>query len=376
MDRPSLELSHLFKTDIPLDVFGIPEIVDIEPTHNCNFRCIQCHVPYESLTMASLDAEALRRSVVGFEGKWATVGATHEPAMHPKFPELISVLTDAGMKIDLTTNGSFFTDKLISQIKHGNFASITVSFDGARKETYERIRHLANYQRTLDRVMTFKNAIGNEKTRWTSNYTVLKSNIEEIHEAVQLWDHNNFDLITFISMVVRNKDESLLREALDESTDDLRCTVLKAARDVIASRRRISLASPCILGSGLEAEYPNNVRGNFVFSNHSGVIRMDNVRPHFMLGQFPGVPIPCRAPYKHVRITYHGDIQLCYKFPIGNINQTSLIDAWNGEEANRVRKMINDDVDICNSCEFYRFCIRADSVDPSDDSNWRSGNAK
>src|SRR6185436_6009635 len=90
----------------PLTELGPPEMIEIEPIHTCNLRCVMCHVSYETLSHARLDVEVLLRHLRGLEGCYAAVGATHEPAAHPQFGRLIRGLHERGMRIQFTTNGT------------------------------------------------------------------------------------------------------------------------------------------------------------------------------------------------------------------------------------------------------------------------------
>ena len=104
-----------FYSPVSLDAFGLPEVVEIEPIHSCNLRCIMCHVSYEELTRTSLNPSFVQ-NLDGLQGKWAKVGSLYEPMAHPDIVEIMNGLSDIGMKIDLISNGSLFTDRLIQGV--------------------------------------------------------------------------------------------------------------------------------------------------------------------------------------------------------------------------------------------------------------------
>ncbi len=139
------------QSDTPLNIFGLPEVLEIEPIHTCNLRCIMCHVSYEKLSKQRLDIKFLDH-IQGLEGKWAKLGSLYEPVAHPDFDRIVRGLTERGMDIDLITNGTLFTASLIERIKDCNFANVTISFDGVRPETYERIRARANFVMAIERI--------------------------------------------------------------------------------------------------------------------------------------------------------------------------------------------------------------------------------
>ena len=47
---------------VPLSELGPPEMIEIEPIHTCNLRCVMCHVSYEKLTHEKL--EEVARTVI------------------------------------------------------------------------------------------------------------------------------------------------------------------------------------------------------------------------------------------------------------------------------------------------------------------------
>src|SRR4051812_35404163 len=121
-----------------------PEIVEMELMHTCNLRCTMCYVSYSTMTKQRLDPAFVER-LSGLKGKWAKIGAQCEPVAHPSFAQIATAITGQGMRIDLTTNGTLFTDKLIKAVEGCNFQNITLSFDGATPQMFERIRRGARF---------------------------------------------------------------------------------------------------------------------------------------------------------------------------------------------------------------------------------------
>ena len=64
---------------------------------------------------------------------------------------------------------------------------------------------------------------------------------------------------------------------------------------------------------------------------------------------------------------------MCSKFTIGHIDQDgSLIDIWRGFMAQKIRAAISRNPKICYTCDYYRFCIKAGSIDPTVSENFES----
>jgi radical SAM protein with 4Fe4S-binding SPASM domain len=103
-------------------------------------------------------------------------------------------------------------------------------------------------------------------------------------------------------------------------------------------------------------------------SEHPEGRKPTNPNPYFQNGQFPGIPVPCRSPYKRARINYDGTVQMCERYVVGSIYRNSLMEIWNGPKVATLRSNIAKDHRICARCDYFRFCIRANNVDYSDDS--------
>ncbi|PZO41450.1 MAG: hypothetical protein DCF19_09610 [Pseudanabaena frigida] len=365
------EQANKYRPTKSLTEFDLPELIRIEPIHTCNLRCVMCHVSYEKLTNAKIDVSLLAKRLKGLEGKWVDIGATHEPTAHPSFSDLVLSLSDLDMKVNMTTNGTLLTPNLVKTIADCNFEMVTISFDGCRKETYESIRRNANYEQTISRILDFKNTVKNDVFFMVNN-TVMKRNMNEVVESVDFWETMDFNALFFIAMVVRDSNEILANESLAKQMDAYYKLLNDAARRVIEKNYKISIGSAAFnQPSSLKESYPNSFIDGYVKS--SNIQSRSPFQPidYFQNGDYPGMHVGCRSPFKAVSINYHGDVYLCQNlFKIGNIYEQDLVDIWYGEEAKRVRRVLLGDSTVCLKCEYYLFCINSKNVDYSEATNF------
>jgi len=344
---------------------GPPEIIEIEPTFACNLRCIQCHVSYQKLPNTMIDFKFVKH-LKGLKGKWVVLGSNYEPMVHPKFRDIVVALSGLGLKIDLLTNGTLFTEAMSNQLADCNLSNITISFDGIRKKTYESIRRKANYERTIERILYFKNRVTNEKTYFAVNNTLMRRNIDEVVESVDFWEKQGFDHIGFIIMALRDLNEAIKQESLENMMDYIYERLEEAAKRVIENNYRITLSGAGLKDlSELKAIYPANFVGGCVKSNNPQARTPFNPGEFVQNGYYPGMPVQCRSPFKSARILYNGNVELCYQFPIGNIYDNDLLDIWYGEKAQRVREYLMRNSKVCHACEYYNLCIKAGELDYS-----------
>lgn len=356
----------------PLTELALPEFIEIEPTYTCNLRCIQCHVSYQALSDTRLDP-AFVKNLKGMEGRWVSLGYNYEPMAHPQFAEIIDGLRALNMKLDLITNGTLLTPRVIERIRHADFRNVVISFDGIRKETYERIRRHADHTVALKRIHAFKEAVTSPDTYFAVNNTLMRSSLDELPETVEHWERAGFDHLGLIAMVLRDDNPVLRAESLSPNMDKVIAAVERAAARVIKNRYRITLSAAALNHDfPLRAEYPELFKGGCVRSANPEARLPFDARNYFQSGAYPGMSVPCRSPFKAVRILHNGDVQLCSQFVIGNIRHESLKTIWYGKRARHLREHIRKRGEVCRACEYYNFCIKAGEVDLNRQENFYS----
>lgn len=352
----------------------LPHTIEIEPTNSCNLRCRMCHVsfmpdePRPTLDVALLD------KLDCLKGAYFSVGSSFEPMMHRDFASIIRKITDIGGAIELISNGSLISNDIASALLDCDLRLMTFSFDGIKPATYEHIRRRSNYPKTMDAILNLRGRFTGRSTEFAINSTIMRRNVPEIVESVAFWDAAGFDLLRFINMVVRNNEPELIRESLypDEIRQQYRKELDAAALDVIAERRNITLTNPWFRQSPIAAEFPRNVLGSIVVSDRPGARVPHNVRRD-QLGAGPGMSFSCNSPWTFARISHDGDVQLCYQFSIGNLKTQSFEEIWFGDKAEAVRRRVIAERQLCETCDYYRFCINGLGIDTDDKESYLAG---
>ncbi|MCD4830506.1 MAG: radical SAM protein [Anaerohalosphaeraceae bacterium] len=338
-----------------------PELVEIEPVHNCNLRCLMCHVRDEKLTNTKLDISCFRH-LNGIEGKWVLLGSGYEPFMHPDIVKIIQRLSELGANIDLTTNGTLLNPKTVSAITGANFKNVSFSVDGVSRKTYETIRLNACFDSTIENIANFRQQM--KDCYCAINYTVSKINLNEVSDAVDFFEEKGFNHLGFISMVVRSESGDVKKLSTEKDLAEYVRQLDEAAQKIINGKYRITISSPLFLHNDyLSEKYKANLLDTTLKSNNEYAKVPFNPRNSFQTGSFAGMKIDCRSPFVFARILYDGTVLLCNKFDIGSIYQDSLRDIWYSGRANFVRRLIMENPRICKSCDYYRFCLRADELD-------------
>ena len=201
---------------------------------DCNIHCIMCeeHSPYSSLQRERIlakrpkrrmDIALIRRVLQEAQGtplREIIPSTMGEPLVYQHFDEIVSLCAQYGIKLNLTTNGTFpgrgaqaWAECLVPVT-----SDVKISWNGAHKRTQEAIMQGIRWEQVLKNVRTFIGvrdayaASGGNRCRVTFQMTFLQTNVEELAAIVQLaaslgvdrvkghhlWVH--FDEISSLSM--------------------------------------------------------------------------------------------------------------------------------------------------------------------------------
>lgn len=129
--------------------------VKVESTKACNLKCPGCRRNYTQGTISSepgprhLLPGALWRilattnmMVVRFEGDG-------EPTCNPRLKELVGMCCGAGVRSAMTSNATLLNEDYVKFLEEHGMSRIHVSFDGAEKDTFEKLRVGADYEKVL-----------------------------------------------------------------------------------------------------------------------------------------------------------------------------------------------------------------------------------
>jgi len=128
--------------------------VKVETTKVCNLKCVGCRRNY-STSISSAPGEkhlttgdlwrilaSTSMMLVRFEGDG-------EPLCNPHFKDLMSMCMSVGVRSAMTCNGTLLDEAYIKFLEDHGMARIHISFDGAHKDTFEKLRVGADYDKVL-----------------------------------------------------------------------------------------------------------------------------------------------------------------------------------------------------------------------------------
>lgn len=164
-----------------LEVPYAPYRLWIEPTNQCNLKCVMC--PNHALPRSSLgfmDFGLYRSLIDQVAGAVHDVNLHHrgEPTLHPKLVDMVAYADSKGVKIKLHTNATALTENLSRGLIQAGLRVMSFSFDGYKAETYEAIRIGAKFDRTLVHIQRFLKLKRELKA----------DRLRTVVEVMELWD--------------------------------------------------------------------------------------------------------------------------------------------------------------------------------------------
>jgi radical SAM protein with 4Fe4S-binding SPASM domain len=201
-----------------LDAHPVEYIV--ETTAKCNLYCPMC--PRETHKQPKEDmADEIFNRLVEESGRSAEhmmLIGLGEPFMDPKIFERIEFCERHSISTLLSTNGTFLDERMSARLLDSPLEHITLSFDGATKESFEYYRKGARFEKVRDNFVRFarmKHERGS-KLQVVVQMVRMERNAAEVDDFVRFWS-----AVPGVDQVRIKEDETnLMRPDTGHATDD------------------------------------------------------------------------------------------------------------------------------------------------------------
>ena len=170
---------------------ALPVEYIVETTAKCNLYCLMCPRETHPQPKSDMTSEVFER-LVGEAGKTAEhmmLIGLGEPFMDPHIFERIEFCHRHSVSTLLSTNGTFLDEKLSARVLDSPLEQITLSFDGAKKETFEFYRKGAKFEKVRDNFVRFarlKRERGS-KLQIVVQMVRMEGNAGEVDEFLRFW---------------------------------------------------------------------------------------------------------------------------------------------------------------------------------------------
>ena len=128
-------------------------------TDGCNMRCPHCFMYAGCKTENELTCDEIIEFLTAFKknGGNTVTFSGGEVTTRNDFSNIINRTFQLGIKIDVFTNGTLWTDEMINELS-SKISEVQISIDGYNEEENARIRGKGNFEKALSTVDKFVNA--------------------------------------------------------------------------------------------------------------------------------------------------------------------------------------------------------------------------
>ncbi len=183
-------------------VLPFPLHLDIESVSACNLKCIMCPWHGEQFKDLNLKGGGLgymkwdlfvkiMDEAAKFKVPSIKFNYRGEPLLHPKLAEMVRYAKSKGvLEVQFNSNGLTLDEKKARDLIDAGLDRIIISFDGATKETYEKVRVLSNFERVvgnIKRLVEIRDSLGRVKPSVRVQMCVQPENEAEVDQFASMW---------------------------------------------------------------------------------------------------------------------------------------------------------------------------------------------
>lgn len=314
---------------------SMPRCLGVVLSNHCNIGCVHCYQPKngDNLLQPRAIGESLRREFASLYPYLTTLRLQGgELFAIPGFPELLDdVGALAGRPIvSISTNATLIDEGWAERIVRTPLQNVTVSIDGARPDTFARLRRgsrLEDVLANVQRIQRWKEKLGSEYPYVDSFFVVMRSNFREIPDYVRMVRELGLVAVSLQTLEITRENGARFPTLDREETIADRAEVVELHRLV---RETIERERPHILirTSGLTTLFEqHDLDAAFVAEEEHGLYPDAD-------GATAGGRELCPNPWTTLFVVENGDVHLCFlSEPVGNVYEEPLVSIWNSPRA-------------------------------------------
>lgn len=332
-----------------------PRHVFIEPTTQCNLKCLHCGRTYwkERDQYRDLDLETFKRVVAELAGmgvRVITIQGVGEPLLHPDIFDMITFAQAQGLRTRFNTNFTVLDEASAERLVNVGHSEVMVSIESIHPEMYADIRRGGTLDTVLSNIgllTATKRRLGATAPDINVNAVLLISTLDQVERLVAEMKRLGVSRINFQGL----QTEGIPDRARLQNKTRLRDNALSTlpAEEIEAITRRIlALSTP---------ELP--------------------VTTHWDLGGRGSEHIPqggirtCRDLWEAPYIDSGGRVTPCCLLPdaslmnLGDLHDKTFAEIWNGPEYQTLREqhLNNTPPKVCQGCQSMNYIFDPKSGD-------------
>jgi len=184
-----------------------PSYIEIECTTKCNLKCSICEHTYWDEPNRDMSFDQFKSIIDQFPKlKWIGLTGIGESFLNKEFMDMLRYVKSKNIYVELYDSFYFMNEAIINELIDLGVDRIFASIDAATKETYEKIRVGAKFEKVMNNLRIFVKLKEEKKAYFPElcfHYIVTKDNVNELTKYIELIHSLNTDvtLIQFTRML-------------------------------------------------------------------------------------------------------------------------------------------------------------------------------
>jgi MoaA/NifB/PqqE/SkfB family radical SAM enzyme len=199
-------------------------VLRMDIINKCNISCIMCHHNSPNVHKRPLRKLTSKQFYSSFKNiapfiSEVVLSCGSEPLLSDEFPKILSIIADEfpHIKISFSTNATLLNSKIRRLLIEKGVRQISISLDGTKKETFERIRKGANYETVISNLLALKILKDKSRSEYPKiviNFVLMDSNIQESLSLIKISKSLGVVLIDFRNLQIKKKEMGHSNESL------------------------------------------------------------------------------------------------------------------------------------------------------------------
>jgi len=332
-----------------------PKAITLYVTKICNLKCKMCQLVRSRINTIKLNAlfrkeknflnlKMLKNFLSNWKGLKPYISLTGgETTLHPEIEKIIKTIKDYGFTCSMVTNGALLADKA-QKIVSAGLDILVISLDGMQT-VHDTIRGVpGTFQKAIEgiqEIIKTRNNKNLKKPLVFINTAVNNENINELEKLVNLAKDLNIDGINFQHIWMQNS--SVIKKHNNKISDfkmhESYCLEIK----------------PETINPKLFYQKLQNIKRRHPFVNIFPDLNESQINDYYKKPEKNILRKNCVCPWFFAVIQPDGRLTQCKEFEMGNLNQNTFSQIWNGEKYKNFRQRLKNQhyFPICARCCLY-----------------------
>ena len=305
-----------------------PYMIDWAITNKCNLNCLHCRGMAEE-ELNSRTILRVAKEIPSLKPGWVIIEGG-EPLLRKELFEIIEIIHESKIRIYLISNGMLFNENIAKKLAKLS-VNLMISIDGADKESYEKIRKGASFEKLKESVSLAKkyNILD------SCPVTIGKHNFRQINRLFKFVKEIGYKKIIFLGLKPCRDYEKYVLDA--KEYENLFFSIIKGQKDYNID---VYVDEPFFKPFLKE----HNI--DYSLNSENGIIVPDV--SHCIFGDY-------------MFIETNGDVKPCTFAPVvvDNVNEKNLGEIWNNMQNSELIRKIKDfstRENPCKECKYLYEC--------------------